>query len=177
MRPRTYMLSIQDWRWEVSHKDLYCRKCNIQFENREELDEHLFSGLDSRHLPKPPAPPKAEVREWLCKDTKGNLVATIDKLAYIALEAELALARSQVKYSVGIHDELARLTGELEQANEFLKTAVLGMEKEHDKVTAANERAKGLVDALEKYKNQSASVQTIDMAAREALDKYKGEDK
>lgn len=170
----------------MSHKDLYCRKCNIQFEDREELDKHLFSGLDSRHLPKPPAPPKAEVREWIIPaewQVKGKKfsgaasVLVVLKSAYLALEAELALARSQVKYSVGIHDELARLTGELEQANEFLKTAVLGMEKEHDKVTAANERAKGLVEALEKYKNQSASVQTIDMAAREALDKYKGEDK
>lgn len=195
----------------MSHKDLYCRKCNIQFENREELDKHLFSGLDSRHLPKPPAPPncaccnvpiqacsnlappKAEVREWwIDQDGKAwprpcwfsrdkTDIAVIEKSAYLALETELALARSQVKYSVGIHDEFARLTSELEQVKAenaaWPERFLAESDALRDLCTDANERAKGLADVLEKYKNQSASVQTIDMAAREALDTYKGEDK
>lgn len=36
-------------------------------------------------------------------------------------------------------------------------------------------KVRELLDALEKYKNISASVQNLDMAAREALEKFRGQ--
>lgn len=195
----------------MSHKDLYCRKCNIQFEDREELDKHLFSGLDSRHLPKPPAPPaeckqcgradhqskdcafewmtgdeqnhkvppKSEVREWLCKDTKGNLVATIDKLAYLALEAELARMNREC-ISLFLHDQrMAALEKELEQVKAenaaWPERFLAESDALRDLLTAANERARELISDVDRIMRDPVYTSQIAIAAWEkALLKYKG---